>query len=164
MKWFINIKTNKWIWFEKKKNNYIFTKPVCSNWNQEPNSWGGNEDCAAILPNYNWNDEDCTLSFQYICEYPNLNQGTEEKKSRNIYITMRSSIIIKNIIDKFFFSYTQEFHLFTYIFSFLIKIWNEYHDIIPNACLYKSFILNYFIICTFRCIRQLSPRLDAKRR
>lgn len=45
------------------------------NWNQEPNSWGGNEDCAAILPNYNWNDEDCTLSFQYICEYPNLNQG-----------------------------------------------------------------------------------------
>nr|XP_022342030.1 macrophage mannose receptor 1-like [Crassostrea virginica] len=45
------------------------------NWNQEPNAWGGNEDCAAILPDYTWNDEDCTLSFQYICEYPNLNQG-----------------------------------------------------------------------------------------
>ncbi|XP_062568970.1 macrophage mannose receptor 1-like isoform X1 [Saccostrea cucullata] len=45
------------------------------NWNQEPNAWNGNEDCAAITADYNWNDEDCTISFQYICEYPNLNQG-----------------------------------------------------------------------------------------
>ncbi|XP_048745108.1 macrophage mannose receptor 1-like [Ostrea edulis] len=45
------------------------------NWNQEPNQWNGNEDCATINPDYIWNDSDCTLSFQYICEYPNLNQG-----------------------------------------------------------------------------------------
>ena len=79
---------------------------MCRNWNQEPNAWGGNEDCAAILPDYTWNDEDCTLSFQYICEYPNLNQGTQLFCSIYTFVCYYKLYLLYEIVFKIIFSLT----------------------------------------------------------
>ncbi|OWF41489.1 macrophage mannose receptor 1-like [Mizuhopecten yessoensis] len=38
-------------------------------WNQEPNSWFGDEDCAGIRQDGNYNDRDCFLQAPAICEY-----------------------------------------------------------------------------------------------
>merc|ERR1719242_2725946 len=37
-------------------------------WNPgEPNDWGGNEDCAQLYSNGNWNDNRCDISLAAIC-------------------------------------------------------------------------------------------------
>lgn len=38
------------------------------NWDQEPNSWKGNEDCAVILNSGNYDDRKCEEQAPYICE------------------------------------------------------------------------------------------------
>ncbi|XP_033756415.1 macrophage mannose receptor 1-like [Pecten maximus] len=38
-------------------------------WNQEPNSWFGDEDCAGIRQDGSYNDKDCFLHSPAICEY-----------------------------------------------------------------------------------------------
>lgn len=43
-----------------------------SRWNQEPNDWLGNEDCASLTGSGNYNDMDCTSQTGFICEYVNL--------------------------------------------------------------------------------------------
>ncbi|KAK3095712.1 hypothetical protein FSP39_017933 [Pinctada imbricata] len=44
-------------------------------WNSEPNEWFGNEDCAVIFNDAVWNDRDCSLPTNYICEYINPSGG-----------------------------------------------------------------------------------------
>ncbi|XP_077980176.1 C-type mannose receptor 2-like [Glandiceps talaboti] len=60
-------KEGKWKWEDGSK----LSKKKYSNWHTgEPNNGGGNEDCAHINinENYEWNDIACTTKFGYICE------------------------------------------------------------------------------------------------
>ena len=57
------------------EGNFSWTSGInssYSNWNVgEPNNSGGNEDCGQLnrFSGGTWNDEPCTLSLQFVCEY-----------------------------------------------------------------------------------------------
>ena len=58
---------NDWIW--AGTNDHI---TGYSDWFPgEPNQIGGHEDCLSIYPRqgYQWNDEQCDKSMNYICEH-----------------------------------------------------------------------------------------------
>ncbi|XP_052102653.1 macrophage mannose receptor 1-like [Mytilus californianus] len=71
-------------------------------WNQEPNDWFGNEDCAALVGTGNYNDMDCTSQTGFICEYVNLfyNAGT----SGPICPTGKGWINMPNTKECYYFS------------------------------------------------------------
>ncbi|XP_062576550.1 perlucin-like protein [Saccostrea cucullata] len=55
---------HSFIWNNSKKElNY-------TNWEEnEPNNYGGNEDCLVIIvPDGNWYDEICDKQYQFVCE------------------------------------------------------------------------------------------------
>ncbi|KAH3891696.1 macrophage mannose receptor 1-like [Dreissena polymorpha] len=41
-------------------------------WNQEPNDYKGNEDCATVMPDGNFNDNPCTAFAAPLCEVDNV--------------------------------------------------------------------------------------------
>ena len=62
------------------QTNYDFTWTDGSQWNytnwntNEPNDWGGNEDCVQLLSSGLWNDKACSTSLNALCRVP----GTRE--------------------------------------------------------------------------------------
>lgn len=58
-----HLKEGDWRWMND------LSKVQYSGWHpNEPNNYGGNEDCALISMAHSWNDGTCKSSLGYICE------------------------------------------------------------------------------------------------
>ena len=62
-----------WVGGERDDADFIWTGSgkllEYTNWKEnEPNNYGGNEECMEVRENGEWNDVRCSMALPYICE------------------------------------------------------------------------------------------------
>jgi len=67
----------KWEWEQERDEDSIYTA-----WNRdEPNDWGGGEDCTTLKTNGKWNDLECSSKRPFLCsiKLPQLPPSLDER-------------------------------------------------------------------------------------